>query len=183
MSIRRPLRAVFLALLVLCTRTAVAQDVSVPALKAAFVFNFAKFVTWPADVLAARQDMTVCVAGDVAVAEALEQVINHQLVGGHELKVVSIKPDGPLSGCHLLFAGGLDSRRARSLIDALQGTAIMSISDCERFADTGGVVQLVLERDRMRFVVNLASARRARLTVSSKLLQLAKTVKDDNGTR
>jgi hypothetical protein len=180
---RAALRAALLLALALVATTAGAQNVSAPALKAAFVFNFAKFVTWPADVLAAKRNLTICVADDNSVAEALEPIINHQLVDGHELKVVRVKADGPLGACHILFAGGLDSRRARALIDALQGTAVMSISDCERFADTGGVVQLVLERDRMRFVFNLGAARRARLTVSSKLLQLAKSVKDDNDAR
>src|ERR1700681_373096 len=78
--------AVLVAIL-LWTGPAGAQTVTAPALKAAFLYNFAKFAAWPADVLAPAQRLSLCVVDDDAVADAIEQVIKGRAVEGHELTV------------------------------------------------------------------------------------------------
>jgi YfiR/HmsC-like len=156
-----------------------AQSVSGSALKAAFLYNFAKFADWPADILAPGQRLSLCVLGDNAVADALEQTIKAHSTESHELTVQMVGADWPIRSCHLLYVGGLDVKGAMQLIDALKGAPIFTVSDCDRFAELGGVAQLILEKDRMRFAINVAAAQRARLQLSSKLLSLAKIVKDE----
>ena len=155
-----------------------AQRTTVPYLKAAFLSNFAKFTEWPADALGIGQDLTLCVLGDVSVADALEQTINGRHVEAHELVVQIVTMDGPIRSCHLLYSTGLDAARSTQLLRSLIGAAVFTVSDNDKFAEGGGIAQLILEGDRMRFAINVASAQRARLNLSSKLLGLAKIVKD-----
>jgi hypothetical protein len=159
---------------------AAAQTAAAPALKAAFVYNFAKFTEWPADALAPGQRLSLCVVGDEAVADAIEQVIKGQTVGGHDLTLHVLKADGPIRTCHLLYVGGLDAKGSRQLVASLQGAPVLTVSDSEKFAESGGVAQLILEKDRMRFAINVAAAQRVRLQLSSKLLRLATVIKDDH---
>ena len=155
-----------------------AQGVTAPALKAAFLYNFANFAEWPADALAPGQRLSLCVVGDNAVADALEHTIRGREVDNHELTVQVVKADGPIRSCHLLYVSGLDKKQAGRLLDSLKNAAIFTVSDIDQFAERGGVAQLILENDRMRFAVNVDAANRALLKISSKLLALAKIVKD-----
>jgi len=162
----------------------VASGVTAPMLKAAFLYNFANFAEWPDGALAAGQRLSLCVAGDDAVADALEKTIKGRKVDTHELTVEVIKPDAPIGSCHLLYVSGLDKKRAGELLDSLKNAPVFTVSDGHRFAEMGGVAQLILENDRMRFAVNVGAARRARLKISSKLLSLATIIKDQpNGQR
>jgi hypothetical protein len=159
---------------------AAGEVVGATALKAAFLYNFAKFAEWPGDVLRPGDKLRLCIVGDKAVADALEQTINGRGVDNHELTVQVVKVDGPILSCHLLYVSGLDAKGASHLIDALNGTSVFTVSDGERFAEMGGVAQLVQEDGRMRFVVNVSAASRAKLQISSQLLSLAKIIKDQH---
>jgi hypothetical protein len=155
-----------------------AQTAAASTIKAAFLYNFAKFAEWPAAALAPGQRLDLCVIGDNAVAEALEQTIKGRAHEGHELTVQILKLDGPLRWCHLLYVDGRDAERSIRVIEALRGAPVLTVGDGSRFAENGGVAQLILEHDRMRFAINVSAADRARLRLSSKLLGLAKIVKD-----
>ena len=170
-----------LAALLLWCAPVRAQGVTAPALKAAFLYNFANFTEWPANVLAPGQRLSLCVIGDNAVADALEQTIKGRGVDNHELTVTIIKAaDSGILSCHLLYVGGGDTKRTDQLLFALSGTSVFTVGDGDRFAELGGVAQLILENGRMRFGVNVEAARRAHLKISSKLLSLAKIIKDQN---
>ena len=174
------LAVVLTALLLWCTPVRT-QGVTAPELKAAFLYNFANFTQWPGDILAPGQRLSLCVIGDNAVADALEQTIKGRGVDNHELTVTVIKAaDGPIFSCHLLYVSGFDARRTDQLLFGLSGTSVFTVGDGDRFADAGGIAQLILENGRMRFVVNVGAAHRARLKISSKLLSLAKIIKDPN---
>jgi hypothetical protein len=161
---------------------AVAQDVGVPSLKAAFLANFVKFAEWPEDAVPAGRVFTFCVAGDKRVAWALEQVVKQH--HGPAVSVMSVTPEGALRSCQLLYLGDLDLRRSRKVLESLRGVPVFTVSDVDGFAEMGGVAQLRFEQGRMRFGINPAAAQRARLTLSGKLLSLAVLVKDgDNEGR
>jgi len=159
--------------------SAAAESVTAPTLKAAFLYNFAKFAEWPASALAPGQRLSLCVVGDNAVAEALEQTIKGRGVDSHELTVEIVKADGPIRSCHLLYVSGLERKQAGQLLTSLKSTAVFAVSDADHFAEMGGVAQLIQDNGRMRFAVNIEAARRAQLKISSKLLSLAQIVKDD----
>ena len=157
----------------------VAQGAVEPALKAAFLYNFVKFAEWPAEAVTSDGALKLCVLGDEAVGTALEQTVKDRQVDGHPLTVVRVNADGALSACHVLYVTGLDRRRSAQLIERVKGAPVFTVSDLDAFATFGGVGQLFVENGKMRFALNPASAQRARLRISSKLLALAKLVKDE----
>jgi hypothetical protein len=167
-----------LALVAGAGATAAGQTAAASSVKAAFLYNFAKFAEWPVEALAPGQRLALCVIGDRAVADALEQTIKGRAHEGHELTVQVVKADGALKACHLVYVDGGDKAGSAQVLAALRGSPVLSVGDASRFAEEGGVAQLALEHDRMRFSINVAAAERARLRLSSKLLGLAKIVRE-----
>ena len=157
---------------------ALAQSASEPALKAAFLYNFAKFAEWPADA-APSDPLTICVFGDTPIADALDETVKGRTVDGRKTVVVRVKPEG-FRGCHVLYLAGLDSKRAQAIVDDLKGAPVLTVGDREQFAQGGGIAGLFVEQGRMRFAINVEAAQRGRLRISSRLRSLAKIVKDDN---
>jgi hypothetical protein len=157
-----------------------AQTASAPVLKAAFLYNFAKFSEWPADALAPGQRLAMCVVGDGALVSALGQTLKGQAIEGHQLTVTVLKAGESAAACHLLFVSASEIRRSAAVLTEVRGASVLTVSDAEAFAEASGVAQLIVENDRMRFAINIAAAQRSRLNISSKLLSLAKIVKDQS---
>jgi YfiR/HmsC-like len=160
------------------------QGASAPALRAAFMYNFAKFTEWPANVIPRDQPLVFCVTDDGPMAEALEQIVKGRAVGGHALAVRQVALDSGVRACHLLYASGLDAKRANELLGTVDHLPVLTVGDFERFAQMGGVASFFVEDGKMRFAINIDSAHRAGLRVSSKLLMLARIVRSsDDRTR
>ena len=174
---RRWRAASAMALLLLCDRTAWPQDVTEQALKAALVYNFAKFTEWPEDALKATASFTACALGDDA-ADALARTVKDRRLLGHAINVLRIKVGGPVRSCHLLYVSGVPPAETAALMAAVRGAPVLTISDAEDFARLGGIAYVFVENGRMRFDVNLDVARHARLQLSSKMLALAAHVLD-----
>jgi hypothetical protein len=156
-----------------------AQSVSTPELTAAFLFNFVKFTTWPADALRDGGAIVICVSGNDQVADSLVRLTEKKMLEGHSLVVRRTDLDQPLNECHVVYGASLNAHRARELILAASGNPILTVSDLEDFAERGAVANFFIDAGRMRFAVNPAAAERARLRISSRLLTLAKVVRDD----
>lgn len=150
------------------------QEVTAPALKAAFIYNFAKFTEWPADVAPGAGPFTMCVLGDPAVGEALERAVKARMVGGHNIAVSNLPTAGSQGGCHILYVAGVPVRQAAQLIAEVRDVPVLTISDLEGFTEFGGIVQLFFEHGQLRFGIDYESAKRARLQISSSLFALAK---------
>jgi YfiR/HmsC-like len=163
---------------------AAAEPVTAHDVKAAFIYNFAKFAEWPADAVASEQELSICVVGDDAVAAALERAALGHTIQGRHLRVYTVKADDRLLNCRLLYVSGLASKATAQLIAPLGNLPVLTISDSDAFATSGGIAELFLENGRMRFAINVSAAGRARIALSAKMLSLAKIVKDDpNGQR
>lgn len=162
-----------------------AQTATAPELKAAYLLNFAKFTEWPAAALAPGEPLTLCVVNDAAVGGRLTALAKDRSVDGHALTVSSLKGWSSqkgwstLTGCRLLFASGTDAGRSSALLDAMAGKPILTVGELDTFAKLGGVAGFFVEDGTLRFAINLAAAQRAGLVLSSKLLSLARIVKDD----
>ena len=161
-------------LLLLIRIPASAQDVTEPALKAAFIYNFAKFTEWPADVVPAAEPFVMCVLGDAAVGEALERAVKGRVLAGRRMAVSSVSAAEPQRGCHILYVSGVTAGQAAQLVAGLRDVPVLTISDVEGFTELGGIAQFFFEHGQLRFSVHLESAKRARLQISSRLLALAK---------
>jgi hypothetical protein len=167
--------AVWLALL----GPASAQAMSEPAIKAAFLYNFAKFTEWPADVAPPGTPLSICILGDVTTLAMLQQVVGGRAIDGRGVRVVSMAADGPLRSCHVLYVAGDDARRDAEVFDRLKSSAVLTVGDTDRFARNGGISRLFVENGKMRFAINVDATQRARLQISSKVLALGVIVKDE----
>jgi hypothetical protein len=167
-----------LVFLLLLGRDGPAADptVTAPALKAAFLYNFAKFAEWPAE--AQSGPLTLCVMGDAAVADALEETVKGHFVDERDVIVLRVK-SGALHGCHVLYVAGLDARHAAQILDELKGAPVLTVGDRDQFPQWGGIAGFFVDGGKMRFAINVEAAQRAHVRISSRLLSLAKLVKDD----
>jgi uncharacterized protein DUF4154 len=150
-----------------------AQDVTEPALKALFIYNFAKFTEWPSAAVAAAEPLNLCVVGDQAVGEALEKAVKGRALAGHQLNVAQVAQVGPAQSCHVLYVSGVTVGRAAQVIEKLRDGPVLTISDLEGFTDRGGIAECFFVDGRLRFKVHSPSAERARLKISSRLMLLA----------
>ena len=162
-----------LASLVLTRDSVSAQDVTEPALKAAFIFNFAKFTEWPPDAASAEETFVLCVVGDAAVGDALAEAVKARVLAGHRMSVSSMTAGGPPRKCRVIYMSGVTAGQATQLVAGLQDAPVLTISDLEGFTELGGIARFFFEHGQLRFIVNLKSAERVHLTMSSRLLALA----------
>ncbi len=161
------------AILLSRTSVAAAQDLTEPDLKAAFIYNFAKFTEWPPDAVVTGAPLVFCVLGDAAISEALGQLVEGRTLAGHRISVSRREPGGPLNGCHIAYLSRLTAGQAAQVVTSLRDAPVLTMSDAEGFTQQGGMAQFFFEHGQLRFNVHLASARRAGLQISSKLLVLA----------
>jgi len=179
MGIQRTLLA-SVALVLATTAVPAAQAVTQPALRAAFLYNFAKFTEWPTD---AASPLTLCVVDDTAVEDALGELVGSSLINGRAVTISRGVSGARLRSCHLLYLGEADTGRAAAILDELQGAPVLTVSSGDAFVRGGGMVGLFVEDGRMRFAINPDAAQRAGVRLSSRLLKLAKILKDDRHDR
>jgi hypothetical protein len=174
----RSLALLVCAVLLRGPAVAAAQDISVPLLSAAFVANFAKFADWPREAVAPGRVFTFCVVADKSVKAALAESIRQHPGRDGPVTVVLVAADGPFEPCHLLYLGGMDLRQSGRVLEAVKGAAIFTVGDVDGFAELGGIAELWLDKQQMRFRINPAAAQRAHVALSARLLDLATLVKD-----
>jgi hypothetical protein len=150
----------------------VAQEVSGPALKAAFLFNFVKFTTWPADALPDAAPLTMCVLNAPAIGSALSQAVQGRAVAGHAIRVA--EPDETtLRSCHVLYVSGSRTAAIKA-VAAVRDVPVLTVSDLQAFTTDGGIAQLHVQQGQLRFLFAVDAVRASRLQVSSKLLALSR---------
>jgi hypothetical protein len=145
--------------------------------KAAFLFNFAKFVEWPADAFAKPQDpVAICILGTDPFGESLDQLVRGETVNGRPLVVRRPRQFLEVRECQILFLAAEERAHQSKILSVVEGASILTVGEGDGFLADGGVIRFVLEENRVRFEVNLAAAEASRLKLSSKLLRLARSV-------
>jgi hypothetical protein len=170
--------AAILAAFLICISIGRAQNVTEPSLKAAFIYNFARFTEWPADALPPAAALSACVMGAHDIREALERIVEGRQLAGHAISVSPVEAGGKLRSCQLLFMTGLTPSQLAAAVTAVRGAPVLTISDAENFVQQGGIAQIFVEDGKMRFNLNLAVSKMSHLQLSSKLLALAAHVHD-----
>jgi len=155
-----------------------AQDaLSEYQVKAAYLFNFLKFVEWPnesfADPLA---PIVIGVVGDDPFGNALPQVVIGKTVQGRDLVIRIYRAGEDLRGAHILFISSSEKKRLPMILSGLRGSSVLTVADTEGFLEAGGMIQFQSENNRVRFAINVDATSRAKLKMSSKLLSLARVV-------
>jgi hypothetical protein len=148
--------------------------------KAVFLLNFVQFIEWPTAVHAATNSpITIGIVGEDPFGSALEEALRGETVGGHPLRAQRFTPEDDLSSCQVLFISSSEKARFNSLLAKLKGCPVLTVSEVEGFAQSGGMINFVIEGKKLRFQINPKQAALAGLKVSSKLLRLALVVEDE----
>ena len=148
--------------------------------KAAFLFNFARFVEWPPDSSRESGDgFVMCVADDDDFAAALDQSVSGKTIEGRVLRVRRLQLLDEARLCRILYLGTADPLRLETLLKGVRTEPVLTVAAAPGFTRQGGIINFVLEDNRVRFEINPDAAQRAGLRISSKLLQLATIVHDE----
>lgn len=172
--------ASFLAL----AMTATAQSARAPEyqVKAAFLYNFAKFVEWPAPALpGSSAPFRICVLGHDPFGDALTTIVQGKSIAGHAILSLQVQSPAEARSCHVLFLSESDPENLKHELDRLRDLPVLTVGDSADFLPLGGMINFVLEQDRVRFEINLAAAERHHLKLSSKLLAVARVVNVGGG--
>lgn len=147
------------------------------ALKAAYLFKFGAFVRWPASAFdSPSAAVNLCVSGRDPFGDMLDKAVNGQRIDGRPIVVRRLKTVPPDSGCQILYVGGSDDREVAAALDAVRGSAVLTVTDDGR-GGTAGILQFVIKDNRVRFAIDDQKAAEHGLELSSRLLQLAVSVK------
>ena len=141
--------------------------------KAAFVYNFIKFVEWPDT--GGGDSIRLCILGELPDAAAFANLEGRQ-VRGKRMTVLTLDRPGEARGCEVLFVTANQTGRLQEIIESLEDRPTLTISDTEGYARRGVMINMFLENKRVRFEVNEKKARAAGLRISAKLLKLASKV-------
>lgn len=170
--------AIYIALNLCLSTAAVAYAASKEALvKAAFIYNFTKFVAWPGDLgIASRSNISICIIGSNSLGDAtgvFKQGSTASLT--IDAKMISNAP-AEKGECHIAFISASEKARVGSLLQSLKATSTLAVSDMEGFAESGGMVEFINEDNKVKLVVNRASTEQAGLKVDAQLLEIARKV-------
>jgi hypothetical protein len=151
------------------------SEVGEDGVKAAFLYNFTKFIDWPSSAFAAASSpFVVCAYADAGFRKKLEEILQGEQVRGRPITIAAGEVENA-RGCHLLYFSNDAAGRQARILAPLRQTPVLSVGEGRPFLEQGGLVAFVLEDDRVRFAVNKRGVDAAGLTISSQLLRVART--------
>jgi uncharacterized protein DUF4154 len=152
-----------------------AASVSESELKAAFLYNFAKFVTWPTSAFPSETaPIQVAVFGDEEFSIKLKELLNDKKAHGRSFEVKRILSPFEAKNFQMVFVTSAENRRAPMLLEVTKKLPVLTIGESDQFLEWGGMINFVFEEAQLRFEINTEPAEKVKLEISSKLLRLAK---------
>ena len=152
--------------------------------KTAFLFNFAKFIEWPASSFATPQSpFAICVLGQDPFGSTLTDTLQGKMIGMRPLAVRRLRDKSEARSCQIVFVSSSESPHLADIVVTLRGANVLLVGETTGFAANGGTIEFTLENDSVRFAINTDAADRSGLTFSSKLLALAKLVRDEEHSK
>jgi len=151
--------------------------------KAVYLYNFGRFIDWPAGA-AKDEPFAICVLGADPFGPALDDTVAGETIGDRKLVARRIANPRDAAGCRILFISSSEAAHVRDILEPLEKSGVLTVSDMTGFTNNGGMIQFVLRENKVRFEVNLTAAEKAGLIFSSQLLKVAADVRrepDDNG--
>lgn len=148
------------------------QQLPDASLRAAFLFNFARYTEWPAPALPAKAPLTIC-TDDAAVFAALEAAVTDKAINNHPLLARKLSNMAEAKGCQIAYLRRLTSAEATRLSPGFANARVFTVVDSEEVMRAGAVAHFFIEDRRLRFAIHLPHATSAGLQLSSRLLSLA----------
>ena len=165
------------------TPRAAAQPPGEYAVKAAFLYNFAKFVEWPVQAFPSPDaPFSMCVLGPDPFGGALDAAVANERIQGRPLIVRRFDVWDASSQCHILFVSSALQTQFAALLGAGTFRRTLTVGDGEAFLQAGGHISFFLEENRVRFAINADSVARSDLQISSKLMRVARVDRPRGGT-
>jgi len=169
-----------LGILILFAATSLCAQQQKPAeyaVKAAYLYNFGRFVEWPDTAPSSTGgSFPICVLGDDPFGRILDGVLAGQTIDGKPVLPKRLSKYQEAVNCRILFIRSLKDKELTDALAALDKAGVLTVSDMPEFLRRGGMIEFVLERNKVRFQVNLAIAEAAGLSLSSELLKVAVAV-------
>jgi hypothetical protein len=155
-----------------------AQQPNEYQVKATYLYNFGRFVKWPGPLTTGKADsFSVCVLGQDPFGSILDSTLSGESLDGKPVVLRRITKPQEAADCRILFISSAEEKHLKEILTVLDESGVLTVSDMPGFTKRGGMIQFVLEGDRIRFEINLASAESAKLVLSSELLKVASSVK------
>ena len=165
-------------------------------IKAAFLYNFIKFVDWPEKKVADSNDtITIGIIGEDPFGDALKpikdkqikgkKIVTKQFKGFEELKKskTELRQKNEILGkCHLLFICSSEKENLREIINSVKDSSVLTVGNMKGFLEAGGVINFIMEQKKVHFEISVTAAEQAEFKIRSKLLRLAKEVVNEKTT-
>lgn len=146
--------------------------------KAAFIYNFAKYVEWPPAAFAdPAAPLVIGVGGESPIGEELENLLRNRRIAGRALLVRRCERVDDLRGVHILYLDTTEEQRLAGLLSAAAADSVLTVGDAPGFAGRGRVIEFIEAEEKLRFKIDLREAQRSHLRISSQLLKLAFSVR------
>jgi hypothetical protein len=176
----RTVRRVLASFLLLVSLSAAGVELNSSSeyqVKAAFLFNFAKYIDWPAEAMGdASQPFNICFVGDKSISQDLQQVVSGKSIANHSIRIIQVHAPGDSHVCHILFVASSSSALEALYIARLGESSVLTVGEKPGFCRRGGIINFWMDADHVRFEISPKAAQRAHLRPSSKLLSLARLV-------
>jgi hypothetical protein len=167
-------RLMLLALLFPATAYAQDSQLTESKLKAAFLFNFAKYVEWPSDSFAGpTAPLTIGILGDNPITGDLEAIVHDRTIEERHIVIKPVQSAVEATNCQVLYVGALAKEKVPQCLSDLGSAKVLTVGDTDHFIELGGMINFVKENNKIRFQINETAAKHAGLKISSKLLSLA----------
>jgi len=175
------IRLLLLSLCVLAFSCKASQAQAAPAVsssdvEAAYLYNFGKFIEWPAPADTNAAPFSICVVGKDDFGTTLDSLIQNDTVNGRAIVAKRLPSITVADACQILFLGASEQARLARDLDTVKDKPVLTVSSIPGFLDRGGMIQFLVRDSRVRFAVNLTSAAQAHLALSSELLKVAVSV-------
>jgi hypothetical protein len=150
--------------------------------KAAYLYNFAKFVEWPGQCFTNdNSPLVIGVFGQNPFGTALEAIARDHRINGRPIVVKMVESTTDMAGVHLMFIGASEDKRVAEMMNSLKDASTLTVGESDQFMAAGGMIGFVREADKVRFVIDDKAAERHGLKISAQLLKLATSVHKGKG--
>ena len=147
-------------------------------IKAAFLLNFAKFMEWPSHAFSdTSTPLILCILGKDPFDKALK-TIEDKIAKERRLVIKKASCIEDMKECHILFISTSEKKNLSVILSKIKGLPILTVAETKNFCQSGGIVNFIVVKNKIRFEINVEAAKRIGLKISSKLLKLSKIIKE-----
>lgn len=145
-------------------------------LKAAYIINFARFSSWPESALESTTNLYMCVLMDTELGSYLELMANRK-IKGRDVVIVNVEAGVALEKCHLVYFGKGDDEKTQRALNNIAGISLITMSDISGFVSMGGMVEMLKQGRKYRFIVDLKKSEAVMIRYRSELLEVSEVIR------